>query len=86
MDAQQARQQTKDAIDAQVRDLEAMVMEKISDAIKRGEYSVMVSIGGKGANAQSALRTYLTDSGYTLKESSGRDQRDYGYVTISWSA
>lgn len=83
MDASQARQQTQDTIAAQFSQLEDMVMGKISDAVKRGDYSVMVSLSGKSSGAQSALREMLIAAGYTLKDSTG-DQRDYGYVTISW--
>lgn len=83
MDANQARQQTQDTIAAQFSQLEDMVMGKISDATKRGDYSVMVQLSGKSPAAQSALREMLIASGYTLKDSTG-DQRDYGYVTISW--
>lgn len=83
MDANQARQQTQDTIAAQFSQLEDMVMGKISDATKRGDYSVMVQLSGKSPAAQSALREMLIASGYTLKDSTG-DQRDYGYVIISW--
>ena len=84
MDASQARQQTQDMIAQQFSDLEDMVMGKISDAVKRGDYSVMVSLSGKSSGAQSALREMLRASGYTLQEPTSGDQRDYGYVTISW--
>ena len=83
MDANQARQQTQATISAQFSQLEGMVMDKISDAVKRGDYSVMVKLSGKSPTAQSALREMLVAAGYTLKDSTG-DQRDYGYVTISW--
>lgn len=83
MNADQARQQTQDTIAQQFSELEDMVMGKISEAVKRGEYSVMVSLSGKSRGAQSVLREMLIASGYTLKDSTG-DQRDYGYVTISW--
>ena len=84
MDANQARQQTQATISAQFSQLEEMVMDKISDAVKRGDYSVMVQLSGKSVAAQSALREMLRAAGYTLKEPTSVDQRDYGYVTISW--
>lgn len=84
MDASQARQQTQDAIANQFSQLEDMVMGKISDAVKRGDYSVMVSVSGKSAGAKSALLEMLRAAGYSVKESDSGDQRDYGYVTISW--
>ena len=85
MDANQARQQTQATISAQFSQLEGMVMDKISDAVKRGDYSVMVQLSGKSPAAQSALREMLRAAGYTLKEPTSVDQRDYGYVTISWA-
>lgn len=84
MDASQARQQTKKTIAVQFSELEDMVMGKINEAANRGDYSVMVQLSGKSMAVQSAMREMLRASGYTLKESTG-DQRDYGYVTISWS-
>ena len=67
MDANQARQQTQDTISTQFSQLEDMVMGKISDATKRGDYSVMVQLSGKSPAAQSALREMLVAAGYTLK-------------------
>lgn len=85
MDASQARKQTQDTIAVQFSELEDMVMGKINEAAKRGDYSVMVQLSGKSVAAQSALREMLVAAGYTLKEPTSVDQRDYGYVTISWA-
>lgn len=85
MDASQARKQTQDTIAVQFSELEDMVMGKINEATKRGDYSVMVQLSGKSVAAQSALREMLRAAGYTLKEPTSVDQRDYGYVTISWA-
>lgn len=85
MDASQARKQTQDTIAVQFSELEDMVMGKINEAAKRGDYSVMVQLSGKSVAAQSALREMLRAAGYTLKEPTSVDQRDYGYVTISWA-
>ena len=84
MDASQARKQTQDTIAVQFSELEDMVMGKINEAAKRGDYSVMVQLSGKSVAAQSGLREMLRAAGYTLKEPTSVDQRDYGYVTISW--
>lgn len=83
MNAEQARQQTEETVAAQIADLQSFVMKKISDAVKRGDYSTMVSISGKSPAAHTGLRQLLLSDGYTIEESSD-DQRDYGYVTISW--
>lgn len=86
LQANQARSLTQGSIDAQLADLEKAVVDKINEATRRGDFSVTVSLGSKSAAAQAALRKKLQDAGYTLKDPVGGDQRDYGYVTVSWSS
>lgn len=84
--ANQARALTQKTIDAQLADLEKSIADKINEASRRGDFSVTVSLSSKSTAAQAALRKKLQEAGYTIKNQAGSDQRDYGYVTISWSS
>ena len=85
LNAAEANSRTHEMINKNLEELDKKITEKINDAIRRGEFSVMYSLSGNSPSVQNAIRQRLKDAGFTLKESEGGDQRDYGYVTISWS-
>lgn len=82
--AVEARDRTKAMIAKNVEEVEAKINEKISDAIKRGEYHTIVQLGSVGASTLNTLKNHLRDIGYEVTSTPSSDQRDYGTFTISW--
>lgn len=84
--ANQVRALMQETIDTQLTDLEKAVANTINEAARRGDSSVTVSLSSKSSAAQTAFRKKLQDAGYIVKDPPSRDQRDYGYINISWSS
>lgn len=76
--------QTQQTIAERTASAESKIMVKINDAILRGDHTVMLSIGTETTNVQATLRQALTAAGYSVTDHASADQRDYGYITISW--
>ena len=82
--AAEALSSTRNVIEKRSTEALERMVQKINEAIQRGDYSTVVSIGNESPTIRQTIVQSLRDIGFEVIDTNGMDQRDYGSLKISW--
>lgn len=82
--AAEANASTKNTIESDAQTAISRCLEQINRAITEGKYEVSISLSSYSSTVKNEVLTKFRAAGYEVRDQGAADQRDYGYVTISW--
>lgn len=82
--AAEANASTKNTIESDAQTAISRCLEQINRAITEGKYEVSISLSSYSSTVKNEVLTKFRAAGYEVRDQGAVDQRDYGYVTISW--